>query len=307
MPLNQAQQDALRFLLITGAGSGLLGAGSALYSHMTRKQPSLEDLATSKPELVSVPYPKKKKKEDEEKTAGLGSWLLGEGASHWSTIPAVPLALMTTAMGGTALAHHLADKALKEKRRKELEQDVESAEEDYKNTLLQSYDKKKLGLGKQAKMREINEGLEKLASILKISEKLNLNVPVEPKGFMETPLTETIGSGLSYLGGKGKELVEKIPGLGASAFGAANRASQEGYQAVENALGLPKDWQKAVGGIGGGLALLMLAGVPIGTGLAAYKYFKNRSKEKLLNEAAKARQYARLSENIPEPYVAIEE
>jgi hypothetical protein len=278
---------------------------------MSRKQPSLEDLATAKPELVSVPYPKKKKKEDEEKTAGLAGWLLGENATSPLTIPAVPLALMGTTLGASALAHHLTDKALKEKRRKELEQDVEAAEEDYKNTLLQSYDKKKLGLGKEAKMREINEGLEKLASILKISgEGLNLNVGKDP-GFWNTPIHETVGSGLNsaldYLGQKGKDIVNKIPEAGSAAFGAANQASQDAYKALEQGLGLPKDWQNAVTGVGGGLALLLAAGVPLGTGIAAYKYFKNRSKEKLLNEAANARQYARLSENIPEPYVAIED
>jgi len=303
MSLNQAQQDALRMLLIAGGGGGLLGAGSALYSHMSRKQPSLEDLATSKPELVSVPYPKRKKK-DEEKTAGLGGWLLGEGANHWSTIPAVPLALMTAAIGSGGLAHHLTDKALKEKRRKELEQEVDSAEEDYKNTLLQSYSKKKLGLGKEAKMREINEGLEKLASILKISgEGLDLNVGQEPKSFMRTPIKDLASSALGYLGQKGKDIVEKIPDAAAAAYNATNRASQNAYAG----LGLPEGWQGAATGVGGGLALLIAAGIPLGTGLAAYKYFKNRSKEKLLNEAAKARQYARLNENIPEPYVALED
>jgi hypothetical protein len=58
---------------------------------------------------------------------------------------------------------------------------------------------------------------------------------------------------------------------------------------------------------GGAGALSLLAlGIPLATGYSAYKYYRNRDKTKLLNEAATQRQLARMNENIPEPYVEIE-
>jgi hypothetical protein len=51
---------------------------------------------------------------------------------------------------------------------------------------------------------------------------------------------------------------------------------------------------------------LAALGIPAAAGYASYRYWKDRDKTKLLNEAAGDRQIARLQENMPEPYVTIE-
>ena len=274
--MNPAQQEALRYALMTGLASGGLGAGMALMSHMhnAASRPALEDLATLAPETINIPYPKKKKKPGElgQKAA---NWLTGSTSDNWWEVPLAPIGIMGAGIAGGVGAHSLMKDYLIKRRKRKMQQQVESAEDDYRNALLGAYDKENLDIEKKSAIKEINEGLEKLASILKVSGGLDLSkVPVSTSG--------------------------------QNVFQSALDASSNAYQSLKNKLGPATGGPKAVANVLGGLALLSAAGIPTLTGIAAYKYFKGRDKSKMLNEAAKERQYARLTENVPEMYAGVE-
>lgn len=274
--MNPAQQEALRYALMTGLASGGLGAGMALMSHMRNasSRPALEDLATLAPETINIPYPKKKKKPEElgNKEA---NWLTGSTADHWWEVPLAPIGIMGAGIAGGVGAHSLMKDYLINRRKKKMKQQVEAAEDDYRNALLGAYDKETLDIEKKSTVNEINEGLEKLATILKVSGGLDLS---------KVPTSST-----------GKGIFER-----------GMDASSDAYQALKNKLGPLTTGPKAVANVLGGLALLTAAGIPTLTGIAAYKYFKGKDKSKMLNQAARERQYARLRENVPEMYAGVE-
>lgn len=290
--MNDAQSQALRWTLLTGLASGLGAGGLAYLAHMQQNKKKMEDLATMAPQMVSIPHPKKQKAlpealrvdnelEDEtEKMANERStWfqhIMGRDANNPLQVPIFPLAVAAAGLGTGALGYGLVDNILKNRRKQEMEQEVADAEEEFNQALMGAYDPKKLGLSKTAMAKEINEGLDKLASLLKLADKPSIS--------------------------------EALPGPVAPSWGSTLSSISEG--ARKAILGLfgkkPGDLDAPLGYLTG-TGLLLGAGVPAFTTYLAYKYYKNRDKTKLLNEAAKQRQMARLNENIPEPYVQVEE
>jgi hypothetical protein len=296
--MNESQAQALRWLLAGGLGAGVGGGVLAALANASKTKKPMADLATMAPQMVKIPHPKRVEAtrvdnrldddDDVEKMAGERTWLgylLGDDFKSAPTpaapgaggtpaapaapkvdvksplsIPLFPLAAVATGLGSAYLGHKLVSDMAKEKRKQDMEQEVADAEEEFNQALLNSYDPKKLGLSKTSMVKEISDGLEKLATILKVSE--------EPG-----PITS---------------------------------ASRWLHSKLFGAIGLGGDKLRDASGYVTGPALLGLAAVPTSAAYLAYKYYKDRDKTKLLNEAAKARQLARMNENIPEPYVQVE-
>jgi hypothetical protein len=284
--MNEAQSNALKYTLTAGLLSALGGGGLAYLANKVQKTDpkTLEDLNTTSPDIVEIPYPIVKKKKPQgalpaPKLASLKGFLGGENAESWHEVPWAPVALVGgTALGGLG-AYKLIDNMMKKKRKEGMKDQLAAAEEEYKKTLLNSYDPSRLKLIKSSKAQEINEGLEKLASLLKISEEENL---------------------------ADKLIAGKAPPP--SAAEKAYAAGSSAAKTLGHNLGVPDtknmpSWT----GIPVGLAALAGVTIPLASGYAAYKYFKKRNKSNLVNEAAKARALERLGENVPAPYAAIED
>ena len=289
--MNPAQQDALRYALMTSLAAGLGGSGMALASHMnsTAGRPALEDLSTLAPETINIPYPKKKKKPGEigQKAA---NWLIGDTAKHWWEVPILPAGLMAAGLTTGIGAHSMTKDYLNKRRKKQIQQKVEAAESDYRDALLNSYGKENLDIEKRSAIKEINEGLEKLAAVLKISALDLSKVPLPSGG---TSVFEDVGNAA-------------VSGIG-TGLNKGLDLSQDLFKKFEKTVGKSTAGApQSAANVLGGLALLTAAGIPTLTGIAAYKYFKGRDKSKMLNEAAKERQYARLTENVPEMYAGVE-
>lgn len=293
------KETALRYAILTGLAGTLGGGALALLANKADPTPEESSLGTMSPELVKVPMPSKAKKrnqnllEDSSEPEKIGSFgnifsgdfWKGNQAKHWSEVPWLPAAVLGLPLLGGAGAYHLINKTLQDKRKKQMAEELEEAEAGYNNALLSSYDKDKLNLHKAAVSREIGEGLDKLASLLKVSEgkpSWSASVGSVPAAAPSSAPVESGSSSapdnstwMQWLHGKviPQELADKLRGMTAGGAGA--------------------------------LSLLAL-GIPLATGYSAYKYYRNRDKTKLLNEAATQRQLARMNENIPEPYVEIE-
>ncbi len=286
--MNEAQAQALRWTLLTGLASGLGAGGLAALANMSQSKKNMEDLATTAPQLVNIPHPQKAKKpaldhtledDETEKMAEEKSWtgyIMGRDANNALQVPIFPLAAAAAGIGIGGLGYSLVDSILKNRRKKEMEQEVADAEEEFNQTLMGAYDPKKLGLTKASMALEISSGLEKLANLLKVADKPSMSGALN--GEAAAPSWANTLSNLSDKARRG------LLGL----FGAT-----------------PEDVNAASGYLTGPL-LLAAAGVPAASAYLAYNYYKGRDKSKLLNEAAKARQAARLNENIPEPYVQVE-
>lgn len=276
------KENALRLAALSGLGATGVGALWALLSDRASAGKPLEDLATMSPELVSIPHPslKKKKKPEplqlEYKEAEDKNFLMGDYARNVYEVPWVyPLGMGLT-LAGLAAGHGVTSNKLKERRKKQMKKKEQKAEEAYNQALLSSYDPEKLQLhSKSAKLQEINEGLEKLASLMKISED-------------KPSFSEAVGT--PYTGGP--SMTQNISTVSAAV--------------INSLLGKPGDKLKELGGVPAGGLLLAALGIPAAAGYASYRYWKDRDKTKLLNEAAGDRQIARLQENMPEPYVTIE-
>ena len=286
--MNEAQSNALKYTLTAGLLSALGGGGLAYMANKMQKTDpeSLEDLNTTSPDLVEIPYPIVKKKKPQEalpapKIASLKGFLGGENAESWHEVPWAPAAMVGgTALGGLG-AYKLIDSLMKKKRKEGMKDQLAAAEEEYKKTLLNSYDPKRLQLIKSSKAQEINEELEKLASMLKISE-------------------------------EEENLFDKMVAGNAPPPTAAEKAyaaTSSGLKTMGRNLGLFPNVKDAPGwmGVPTGLAMLAAGTIPIASGYAAYNYFKKRNKSNLVNEAAKARALERMGENVPAPYAAIED
>ncbi len=268
--LNPAQAEALKYTLLAGAGATGVGGLLALLANQTATKKPMKDLATSSPEMVGIPFPKAKSvanelEDDEtEKMAKDNSWtgfFTGSKAVQPWQIPLFLPAMAAATIGGGALGYSKINELLKERRKQQMAEDVEDAEEEFNQALLGSYDPKKLKLHKAAMAKEVSDGLTKLASLLNITEK-------------EAGVLQNISSGA--------------------------------HSALAGLLGWNKDDVSRMAGTIAGPLILGGLTVPAATAYLAYKYYKDRDKSKLLNDAAKARQIARLNENIPEPYVQIE-
>lgn len=288
--MNEAQSDALKYTLTAGLLSALGGGGLAYLANKVQKTDpkTLEDLNTTSPDLVEIPYPIVKKKKPQgalpaPKLASLKGFLGGENAESWHEVPWAPAALVGgTAIGGLG-AYKLIDSLMKKKRKEGMKDQLAAAEEEYKKTLLNSYDPSRLKLIKSSKAQEINEGLEKLASLLKISEQ-----PQQQENLFD------------------KMIAGQAPPPSAAEKRYASLSG--GLKTLGHNLGIP-DSENAPSwtGIPAGLGMLALGTIPLASGYAAYKYFKKRNKSNLVNEAAKARALERLGENVPAPYAAIED
>lgn len=301
--MNDAQMDAVKHTITAGLLSALGGGGLAYLANKVQKTDpeDLEQLNTYSPELVEIPYPIVKKKKPSKLlptklASSLTDFLSGANAQHWSQVPWFPLA----AVGGTAAAgigaYSLIDKLMKNKRKQTMKDQLDEAEEDYKNTLLESYDPKKLQLTKTSKAKEINADLEKLAAMLKIADptfferqKHNIPGPAAPPDNSWFSKIPSPGSILENLAGAAYGTVS----------GGLKRVIKPYVPTAEKHLGFA--------GIPTGLGLLAMGSIPIMSGVAAYNYFKKRNKSKLVNEAAKQRALERMAESIPAPYAAIEE
>jgi hypothetical protein len=243
----------------------------------------LESLNTSSPDIVEIPYPIVKKKNPTgllpaPKQASLKGFLAGEDASKWYEVPWAPLLTTGAVAAGGIGAYSLIDKLMKGKRKKDMKAELEDAEKEYRKTLLNSYDPSRLKLIKASKVQEIHEGLEKLASLLKVSDSNLFD-----------------------------DIVENKP-VPPSFLGKAYAAGSGGLKNLMHNMGVPhSDNIPGIAGIPAGLGLLALGTIPLASGYAAYKYFKKRNKSNLVNEAAKARALERLGENVPAPYAAIED
>lgn len=273
--LNHAQAEALRLTLLTGLGAAGTGGLLAFMSNQTRSRKPLADLATQSPQMVSIPFPKAKPEatridneleEDEtEKMAKDTSWagyFTGANAHEPLQIPLLWPAAMGVGLGAGALGYKTISDMLKNRRKQQMAQEVQDAEEEFNQALLGSYDQKKLDTHKAAMAREVSEGLNKLASLLNIGEEKKANLLQD--------------------------------------------ASTNLHALVSKAVGLdPDDISRNSGYVTGPL-MLGAAAIPAASAYLAYKYYKSRDKAKLLNDAAKARQIARLNENVPEPYVQVE-
>jgi hypothetical protein len=282
------KETALRYAILSGLAGTLGGGALALLANRADPTPEESSLGTMSPELVKVPMPSKAKKRNQnlledssapEKVGGVlpsaifsGDFWKGNQAKHWSEVPWLPAAALSLPLLGGAGAYHLINKTLQDRRKKQLEEELEEAEAGYSNALLNSYDKNKLNLHKAAVSREIGEGLDKLASLLKVSEGKPSWVDSAGSAPVSAPDDNTW---LKWLHGKvvPQTITDKLRGMTAGGAGA--------------------------------LSLLAL-GIPLATGYSAYNYYRNRDKTKLLNDAATQRQLARMNENIPEPYVEIE-
>lgn len=283
--MNEAQSNALKYTLTAGLLSALGGGGLAYMANKLRKTDpeELDSLNTASPDIVEIPYPIVKKKKpvgflSAPKQAGLKGFMAGENANNWYEVPWAPLLTTGAVAAGGLGAYGLIDKLMKDKRKKDMKAELADAENEYRKTLLNSYDPSRLKLIKSSKVQEINEGLEKLASLLKVSDenvfdKIVAGKPPEPSTF------------------------DKI--YGSVSGGAKNLLHNLGFPGPDD---LPGPL-----GVPAGLGMLALGTIPLASGYAAYKYFKKRNKSNLVNEAAKARALERLGENVPAPYAAIED
>jgi hypothetical protein len=284
------KETALRYAILSGLAGTLGGGALAFLANKANATPEENSLGTMSPELVKIPMPARAKKKNQnllednadiEKTAitnlvpssvfSADFWK-GNQAKHWSEVPWLPAALLGLPLLGGAGAYHLVNKTMQDRRKQQMDEELAEAEQGYQNALLNSYDKDKLNLHKTAISKEIGEGLDKLASLLKIAEKPSWSSAVSGAPEVNIPEQNTW---LKWLHSKvvPQDLADKLRGMTAGGAGA--------------------------------LGLLAL-GIPLATGYSAYKYYRNRDKTKLLNDAAEDRQLARMNENIPEPYVEIE-
>lgn len=302
--MNDAQMDALKYTLTASLLSALGGGGLAYLANKRRETvpEEIEDLNTTAPEFVEIPYPVVKKKNPNEllphKTA---SFMSGQYANHWSQVPWFPLA----AVGGTSVAglgaYKLIDEIMKSKRKKTMEEELTDAEEEYREALLNSYNPKRLQITKTSKAQEINEGLEKLASMLKVVE--------EPETKTASKLTQWLrGDPRNFFDEQMAGIVRKQdPNIFSRLASGTYATTSEAAKALAKTVTPNVENSSGIAGIPTGLALLAAGSIPIMSGLAAYNYFKKRNKTKLVNDAAEMRALQRLSENIPAPYAAIEE
>jgi hypothetical protein len=283
--MNDAQSNALKYTLTAGLLSALGGGGLAYLANKVRKTDpeELESLNTASPDIVEIPYPIVKKKKPvgllpAPKQAGLKGFMAGEEANNWYEVPWAPLLTTGAVAAGGVGAYSLIDKLMKSKRKNDMKAELEDAEKEYRKTLLNSYDPNRLKLIKSSKAQEIHEGLEKLASLLKVSDSNLFDEIVENKPLPPSMLSK------AYAAGSG------------------------GLKNLMHNMGMPhSDNLPGAAGIPTGLGLLALGTIPVASGYAAYKYFKKRNKSNLVNEAAKARALERLGENVPAPYAAIED
>jgi hypothetical protein len=267
--------------------------------------------ATTAPNVIKLPYPEEE--EEEEKKAGLSEylpflgrdpgsnapidfkgWLAGHAASNpmfvpWF-MPALTIGGTAAFMGGSSLAESI----LKKKRKEELKAEVNKAKEEFEQALQESYDPKVVGLQKASMLKEINEGLNKLASHLKVAGgKLNLPPVSDPYSL------SGMASGL--LTGAKDSVVDTSKQI----LGKMQEGSQLAYDTASQYFPGGRDYN-LISNLGGGLTGLLgttLLASPLLAGYLAYKHYDRQNPTKLLQERLREKQYDRMLQNAPEVYV----
>lgn len=278
------KEQALRYMLMAALGGGTLGAAGALISNMPKKRKALADLGTKSPESINLPIGEKVAEENE------GSFLSGDKAKAWWQVPWAPIGLVGAGVGSLYGAHALVNNMRQRHRKRAIKDQIDQAEQEYRSALAESLAASHPGKVKLAKVKEIHEGLEKLAAILKIAKDGKVGdmwdnvqpnpVKYDPNASLNTNLP---------LGTMGPVAALDAIGKGTSKF-------------VKNQLGIPENPAQEWGGALAGLAGLAAIGIPITSGIAAYHYFKNRRKDQLVQDAARARAAARMQSDLPEFY-----
>lgn len=269
--MNDSQAMLLKAMLTIGGATGLMGAmrGWRIASEDPEK---MEELSTTSPEVMTIPMPKKKPPLLGLKTAGVGGWLTGENAKSILDIPLTPVALAAAGVGANFAANDLTQKFVLARRRAKMRKEVANAERDYTDAMLNAYPADKVA--NDTKAAEIDKDLEKLASLLKISN-----------GPMVTPTQPTSTPAMSFLEGVGNSAYRLVPDFLKGPSDAA------------------LDYAGMLGNAGAGLGILGAVSIPLISSRIAYNYFRDRSKNKMLDEAARFRQYSRLQNSTPEIYV----
>lgn len=221
-------------------------------------------------------------------------FLAGQSAnSIWSVPwfwPALAIGGPAAFMGGSALA----EKLLKKNRKEQIKSEVDKAKEEFESALEGSYDPKVLGLHKTAMLKEINDGLEKLASHLKVAQ------PALPSS-AASAIANAKPPGLL------EELGQGIKNYATDTYNTLNQGSKDAYRAANEALAGPGyDFTSQLGGFGLGLASVPLLMTPLLAGYLAYKHFDRQNPTKLLQEKIREKQYDRLQRNIPEVFVELD-
>lgn len=221
-------------------------------------------------------------------------FLAGQSAnSIWSVPwfwPALAIGGPAAFMGGSALA----EKLLKKNRKEQIKSEVDKAKEEFESALEGSYDPKVLGLHKTAMLKEINDGLEKLASHLKVAQ------PALPSS-AASAIANAKPPGLL------EELGQGIKNYATDTYNTLNQGSKDAYRAANEALAGPGyDFTSQLGGFGLGLASVPLLMTPLLAGYLAYKHYDRQNPTKLLQEKIREKQYDRLQRNIPEVFVELD-
>lgn len=315
---NAVIDDSLKYTLSTLLASALAGGTLGTLGFMRRPKSTEKIISTpldigagtTRPNVVKLPYPEE---EEEEKKAGLAQYLpfLGRDpgsnapidfkgwlAGHAASNPMfVPWFLPATAIGGTAAfmgGSSLAESILKKKRKEELKAEVDKAKEEFEQALQESYDPKVVGLQKASMLREINQGLEKLAVHLKVAGgKLNLPPPSDPYSLS--------GMASGWLTGAKDSLVDTSKQI----LNKMQEGSQLAYDTSAQYFPGGKDYN-LVSNVGGGLTGLLgttLLASPLLAGYLAYKHYDRQNPTKLLQERLREKQYDRMLQNAPEVYV----
>jgi hypothetical protein len=267
--MNNAQAELLKYLAVLSGGAGLAGIASGIGLGAADPQQGAE-LNTISPEVVNVPMPKRKKPVPVGfKLASFPGWLMGNNSTYPWEIPLGPTAMIAGPLAAYYGARGLSKDITVGVRRAKMKREVDKAKQDYTNALLNAYPQDDLDVNTKA--AQIDADLDKLAAHLKISENPIMVDAVDPT----TPgMVDKAMSSIEHNTG--------IKGLG---------------KGVDSA-------GKVLGNSLASLAILGGLTIPAGTSYAAYNFFRDRSKTKMLNEAARLRQYGRLQSNMPEIYVA---
>jgi hypothetical protein len=318
---NAVIDDALKTTAITMLLSAALGGGLKATGMLRRPASAKKTISTPvsvgesafSPNVIKLPYPEED--EDEKKASvaehipflgrdpgsnapisPVSGFLAGQHAfSPWSVpwfMPALTIGGTAAFMGGSSLVENL----LKNKRKKELENEVEQAQKEFEQALESAYDPKVVGLQKAGILKDINEGLEKLAGLLKVAQ------------LYKAPSVNSLAGYVEDFKNTAKDYLSQAAQGAQDAFSSASRSAYETAveKPMEAALGPGGgnyNLLANLGGFGTGLLGTTLLASPLLAGYLAYKHYDRQNPTKLLQERLREKQYDRLLQNAPEAYV----
>lgn len=318
---NAVIDDALKTTAITMLLSAALGGGLKATGMLRRPASAKKTISTPlsvgesafSPNVIKLPYPEED--EDEKKASvaehipflgrdpgsnapisPVSGFLAGQHAfSPWSVpwfMPALTIGGTAAFMGGSSLVESL----LKNKRKKELENEVEQAQKEFEQALESAYDPKVVGLQKASMIKDINEGLEKLAGLLKVAQ------------LYKAPSVNSLAGYVEDFKNTAKDYLSQAAQGAQDAFSSASHAAYETTveKPMEAALGPGGgnyNLLANLGGFGTGLLGTTLLASPLLAGYLAYKHYDRQNPTKLLQERLREKQYDRMMQNVPEAYV----